>query len=146
MKVILERVKSASVTIDKDTIARIQKGFLVLVGFTHGDTDQIVKKMADKILNLRIMSDENGKMNKMISETGGSILSVPQFTLYADTSGRRPGFQEAAKPDYAKKLFNVFISHLKKLYPDIKQGIFGEHMIIESKNDGPLTLILEINQ
>jgi D-aminoacyl-tRNA deacylase len=143
MKVILERVVSASVAIGENKTAEIQKGFLVLAGFTHSDTKQIVEEMAEKIVNLRIMSDENEKMNKMISETGGSILVIPQFTLYANTSGRRPGFQEAAKPDYAKGLFDFFVSKLSKLYPDIKKGVFGEHMIIESKNDGPLTLILE---
>lgn len=144
MKVILERVVSASVTIRENKTAEIQRGFLLLVGLTHDDSEQIVEKMAEKIINLRIMEDENGKMNKMISETGGSILAVPQFTLYADTSGRRPGFQDAAKPDYAKKLFDEFIIQLMKRYSDIKQGVFGEHMIIESKNDGPLTLILEM--
>jgi|WetSurMetagenome_2_1015567.scaffolds.fasta_scaffold00353_1 D-aminoacyl-tRNA deacylase len=144
MKVILERVESASVIINKNTIAEIQKGFLVLAGFTHNDTNKTVEKMAEKIINLRIMPDENEKMNKMISETGGSILAVPQFTLYADTSGRRPGFQDAAKPGYAKELFDLFVSQLTKLHSDIKKGVFGEHMIIESKNDGPLTLILEM--
>ncbi len=144
MKVILERVVGASVTIGDNKTAEIQSGYLILAGFTHDDNEQSVEKMAEKIVNLRIMSDENGKMNKMISETGGSILTVPQFTLYADTSGRRPGFQEAAKPDYAKKLFDIFVAQLIKFYPDTKQGTFGEHMIIESKNDGPLTLIIEM--
>ena len=144
MKTIIERVTNASVTISKSKVAEIQTGYLILVGFTHADTEQTALKMADKIVNLRIMADENDKMNKTITETSGSILVVSQFTLYADTSGRRPGFQGSAKPDQAKTLFDSFVQHLKSSKIDIQQGIFGEHMVIQSRNDGPLTLILEM--
>lgn len=144
MKTIIERVTNASVTIGDGKVAEIQTGYLMLAGFTHSDTEQTVQKMAEKIINLRIMADENNKMNKTITETGGSILVVSQFTLYADTSGRRPGFQDSAKPDQAKTLFDSLVQHLKSSKIDVQQGIFGEHMIIQSSNDGPLTLILEM--
>lgn len=144
MKTIIERVTNAQVTIHGSRIAEIQTGYLILVGFTHTDTEQTVQKMAEKIINLRVMADKSNKMNKTISETGRSILVVPQFTLYADTSGRRPGFQNTAKPEQAKSLFDLFIQQLKLTKLSVQQGIFGEHMVIQSNNDGPLTLILEI--
>lgn len=144
MKTIIERVTGARVTIRGSTIADIQNGYLILAGFTHTDTEQTVQKMAEKVINLRIMADENDKMNKTISETGGSILVVSQFTLYANTSGKRPGFQNSAKPEQAKTLFDSFMQQLKLSQLPVQQGIFGEHMVIHSNNDGPLTLILEV--
>ena len=143
MKTIIERVIGAQVTIRGSAIANIQNGYLILAGFTHTDTEQTVQRMAEKIINLRIMADENNKMNKTISETGGSILVVSQFTLYADTSGRRPGFQNSAKTEQATTLFDLFIKQLKLSQLNVQQGIFGEYMAVQSNNDGPLTLILD---
>lgn len=144
MKVILERVSEASVTVDNILKGQIALGYLLLVGFTHTDTKEIAAKMAEKITNLRIMPDEDDKMNKSISEAKGKILAVPQFTLYADTSGRRPGFKDAARPENAKNLFDYFVEQLKLQKLEIEQGVFGAHMIVMSKNDGPLTLQLEM--
>lgn len=144
MKIILQRVKSASVTVENKVVGQIELGYLLLIGFTHTDTQEIALKMAQKIANLRIMSDEAGKMNNTIADAGGEILAVPQFTLYADTSGRRPGFKDAAKPEEAKALFDFFVAELKKQNLVVAQGIFGAYMIVASKNDGPLTLDLEL--
>ena len=143
MRVILARVVTAAVSVRKDVMGLIESGYLLLVGFTHSDTEENTSKMAEKIANLRIMDDEGGKMNKTILETGGKVLAVPQFTLYADTSGRRPGFMDAARPEQASPLFDTFVSQLNTLQLDVKTGKFGEYMIVESQNDGPLTLFLE---
>lgn len=144
MKTIIERVIGAQVTMQGNIVAEIKTGYLILVGFTHSDTEQTVQKMSEKIINLRIMADENDKMNKTISNIGKSILLVSQFTLYADTSGRRPGFQNCAKPEQAKVLFDLLVQQLKLSQLNIQQGIFGEHMVVQSNNDGPLTLVLEM--
>lgn len=143
MRVVLARVATAAVTVNKETIGRIESGYLLLVGFTHTDTEENTAKMAQKIANLRIMEDEGGKMNKTILETGGKVLIVPQFTLYADTSGRRPGFLEAARPEKASPLFDIFVSQLGSEKLTVESGPFGAFMIVESKNEGPLTLLLE---
>ena len=144
MRIVLERVAMAAVTVNKETVGQIEFGYLLLVGFTHTDTDEITAKMAQKIANFRIMEDENGKMNKTILETNGKILAVPQFTLYADTSGRRPGFLDAASPEKAKALFDTFVFQLTSENLTVKTGTFGAFMTVESKNEGPLTLVLEI--
>jgi D-tyrosyl-tRNA(Tyr) deacylase len=143
MRVVLTRVATAAVTVRKETVGQIESGYLLLVGFTHSDTEENTSKMAQKIVNLRIMEDENGKMNRTISETGGKMLAVPQFTLYADITGRRPGFMDAARPEQASPLFDAFVSQLKSMDLEVKTGAFKEFMIVESKNEGPLTLILE---
>ena len=143
MRVVLARVTKAAVTVRKESIGQIESGYLLLVGFTHTDTEENTFNMAKKIVNLRIMDDEQGKMNKTILETGGKVLAVPQFTLYADTSGRRPGFMGAAPPDKASPLFDAFVLQLCALELKVDTGKFGQYMIVDSQNDGPLTLILE---
>lgn len=143
MKVILERVSEASVSVESKVVGQILLGYLLLVGFTHTDTEETAKKMAEKIVNLRIMPDADDKMNRTISDARGKVLAVPQFTLYADTSGRRPGFKNAAKPEQAAELFEYFVAQLILHNLAVEKGVFGAHMIVASKNDGPLTLPLE---
>jgi D-aminoacyl-tRNA deacylase len=143
MRVLLTRVVSAEVTTQKERLGQIRHGVLLLVGFTHSDTKEHTAKMAEKVMNLRIMEDAQGKMNHTLAEKGGQVLAVPQFTLYADTSGRRPGFMDAAKPDIAEPLFDTFVEQMKALNLEVQTGEFGAYMIVDSKNDGPLTLILE---
>jgi len=133
----------AEVSANKEVLGRIDTGYLLLVGFTHTDTQEHTSKMAEKIANLRIMDDENGKMNKTLLEKNGKILAVPQFTLYADTSGRRPGFMAAAKPEVASPLFDTFVSQLGNLNLQVETGKFGAVMSVTSTNEGPLTLALE---
>lgn len=145
MRVILERVSEARVEVKENIIGQIDLGYLLLVGFTHSDTLEIVEKMAQKIAHLRIMPDDADKMNKTLNEAGGKVLAVPQFTLYADTSGRRPGFREAAAPESAKSLFDSFVSQLILNGLTVESGEFGAHMLVSSTNDGPLTLPLEIS-
>lgn len=144
MRVVLERVSMGAVTVNKEIVSQIESGYLLLVGFTHADTDEITAKMAQKIANFRIMDDENGKMNRTISDLGGKILAVPQFTLYADTSGRRPGFMDAAPPSQANDLFDSFVFQLTSQSLVVETGTFGAFMTVESKNEGPLTLYLEM--
>lgn len=144
MKVILERVSEAKVEVDNNIVGQIDVGYLLLVGFTHSDTQEIAAKMAQKIANLRIMPDEAGKMNKTVTDAGGKVLAVPQFTLYADTSGRRPGFRDAAAPEIAENLFDSFVTQLIVNGLTLEKGIFGAHMLVSSTNDGPLTLQFEM--
>lgn len=144
MKIILQRVSEANVSVGDEVVGQILLGYLLLVGFTHTDTEETAEKMAEKIVNLRIMPDADDRMNKTIADTDGKVLTVPQFTLYANTSKRRPGFKDAAKPEQAKKLFDYFVAQLILHNLEVKQGTFGAHMIVSSKNDGPLTLTLEI--
>ncbi|MBI4065198.1 D-tyrosyl-tRNA(Tyr) deacylase [Candidatus Gottesmanbacteria bacterium] len=144
MKVVLERVSMAAVTVSKETVGRIESGFLLLVGFTHSDTEEITGEMARKIANFRVMEDENGKLNSTLLETGGKILAVPQFTLYADTSGRRPGFLDAARPEQAHTLFDTFVTQLTSEGISVETGTFGAFMSVQSINEGPLTLVVEI--
>ena len=124
----------------------INKGYVLLVGFTHGDTTDIVDKMINKILNLRIFEDENDKMNLSIKDINGSILSISQFTLYADSKkGNRPSFINAMKPDEASKLYDYFNQELSK-YIEVNTGIFGSDMKVEIYNDGPVTIILDSDE
>ena len=146
MRVILQNVLSSSVSIDGKIISSINKGFLLLVGFTHSDTTDIVDKMINKILNLRIFEDENDKMNLSIKDIDGSILSISQFTLYADSKkGNRPSFINAMKPDEASKLYDYFNQELSK-YIEVNTGIFGSDMKVEIYNDGPVTIILDSDE
>lgn len=144
MKVVLQRVKEASVTIREEKISEIQKGFLLLVGVTHEDTEEDVKYLVNKIVHLRVFEDENEKMNHSIKDAGGSILSVSQFTLYGDTKkGRRPSFIKAAKPDEAEALYNIFNQALRTEGVVTETGEFGAMMDVQLVNDGPVTLILD---
>ena len=143
MKVVVQRVLEASCTVNKQITGEIGKGFMLLVGFTNTDTKDNVMEMVRKIINLRIMDDENHVMNKSILDTKGSILSISQFTLYADTSkGNRPSYINAMKGDEAIKLYRLFNDELKKYVP-VCEGVFGADMKIKLINDGPVTIILE---
>ena len=144
MRIVLTTVTSASVTIDNQIVGHINKGFCVLVGFTHTDTKEIVDKMLDKMLSLRVFMDENGLTNLSIYDVNGEILSVSQFTLYADLAkGRRPSFVNAMKPDEAKILYAYFNEQIKAKYGAVETGVFGADMKVSSVNDGPFTVILD---
>lgn len=143
MRVLLQRSKNSKVSIDGKVNGEIENGLVLFVGFTDGDNENIIDKMIQKIVNLRIFSDENGKMNLSILDTKGSILSVSQFTLYANCKeGRRPSFMEAMYPDEATVLFDLFNEKLSKIL-HVETGIFGSDMIVEITNDGPVTIMLD---
>ena len=144
MRVILTTVKSANVKIEEKTVGSIQLGYLLLVGFTDGDDKEIVDKMVDKILSLRVFPDEHGQINISLDEVNGSILSVSQFTLYANTrKGRRPSFVDALYPGAAEPLYEYFNQQLEMKHGKISTGIFGADMVVSSENLGPFTLILD---
>lgn len=144
MRIVLQRVKEAKVEVEGKTVGQIQKGYMLLVGITHDDTQEDAAKLADKIAHLRIFEDADGKMNHSIQDVEGSILSVSQFTLYGDTrKGRRPNFMNAAKPDYAKDLYDQFNVLLGQKGLHVETGIFGAMMDVSLINDGPVTLIIE---
>ena len=147
MRVVLQRVREASVEINGICHGEIKKGFLLLVGITHEDTQIITEKMANKIANLRIFEDENEKMNLSLVDIEGEILSISQFTLYADSKkGRRPGFEKSAKPELAEPLYDNFNEELHKLGFSVKTGIFGADMKVSLLNDGPVTIILDSDE
>jgi D-aminoacyl-tRNA deacylase len=144
MKVVLQRSKEASVTVGEEVTGQIQSGFVLLVGITHGDTEEDAAYLADKVVNLRIFEDEYGKMNHSLQDVKGEILSISQFTLYGDCrKGRRPNFMEAAKPDQALQLYEFFNKALRDKGVKVETGVFGEMMDVKLTNDGPVTLILE---
>ncbi|OBW59901.1 D-tyrosyl-tRNA(Tyr) deacylase [Solibacillus silvestris] len=144
MRVILQRSKRASVTVDGQVTGAIQKGYVLLVGITHSDTEEDIAYVAKKITDLRIWEDEDGKMNRSIAEAGGDILSISQFTLYADTrKGKRPSFVEAARPEQAKPLWEAFNEQLKANGLHVETGIFGAMMDVALINDGPVTITIE---
>ncbi|MDX1700814.1 MAG: D-aminoacyl-tRNA deacylase [Melioribacteraceae bacterium] len=144
MRVILQRSLAAKVEVNGVITGKINHGFVLLVGLTHEDTEKDVKYIADKVVNLRLFEDEHGKMNRSIQETGGSILSVSQFTLYGDTKkGRRPSFSQASKPEYAEPLYELFNEELRSKNIVVETGVFGAMMNVSLVNDGPVTLIVE---
>ena len=144
MRVLIQRCKYAKVSVDGKIVGRIDEGILVLVGFTHTDNSQNIDYMVDKIINLRIFDDEFGVMNKSLIDISGSILSVSQFTLYADASkGRRPSYINALESDKATKLYDEFNAKIKDKNIKIETGIFGADMQVELINDGPITIWLE---
>ncbi len=144
MRAIIQRVKEASVEIDQKIYASISKGYLIYLGIHVDDDLKKTHQMADKIHNLRVFEDENNKMNLNLKTINGEILVISQFTLYGDTKGNnRPSFIEAAKPDLAIPLYEAFIERLS-LHHQVKSGIFGSHMIVSSKNDGPVTIQIEL--
>ncbi len=147
MKVVVQRVSEASVTIDGQIHGKIDKGFLLLVGIQDSDNEDIVRKMADKIARMRIFVDENDKMNLSLSQVSGDILSISQFTLYADCKkGNRPSFSLAGKPEHAKKMYLYFNDYLRSLGIKVEEGIFGADMKVRLLNDGPVTIILDSNE
>jgi len=144
MRVILQRVKKASVSVNKSKISEIEKGLLVLVGFTSNDTILDIEYIINKVINLRIFDDINGIMNSSLLDINGSLLSVSQFTLYANTKkGRRPSYDASLNSNDAKKLYELFNRKLLETNLNIKTGIFGTEMEVELINDGPVTIIMD---
>ena len=144
MRVVVQRCKNASVSVDNKTIGKIDKGMVLLVGFTHNDSDKEIEYMIDKIINLRIFDDENGVMNKSILDIEGEILSISQFTLYADASkGRRPSYINAMKSDIAIEFYDKFNIMLREKVKKVEVGKFGAEMQVKLINDGPVTILLE---
>ena len=144
MRAVITRVLSASVTIDGQKKSEIDKGFLVLLGVKTTDTQEQAKKIADRICGLRIFEDENGKMNISPKDAGAELLIVSQFTLYADCSSRRPGFTYAARPDISEPLYEMVVSECRSRGFNVQTGEFGADMKVESINDGPVTIVLDI--
>ena len=143
MKIVVQRVLTSKVEVSGKVVGSIEKGLLILVGFTYNDTIKDIDYMVDKVLNLRIFDDENGVMNKSLKDVGGSILSVSQFTLYGDASkGRRPSYINALKGDEAIKLYDIFNQKLREQV-NLQTGIFGADMKVFLVNDGPVTILLE---
>ena len=142
MKLVIQRVQHASVTVDDNVIGKIGKGYLILLGVGREDTKEIAAKFADKVLKLRIFEDENGKTNLNLSQVNGELLIVSQFTLYADTSSNRPGFTNAAPPDMANEIYEYFVQYCAERVPVVQHGEFGADMKVELLNDGPFTILL----
>ena len=144
MRAVIQRVKHGKVSVDNHTVAEINLGLVILLGIGHGDDETKISYLADKIASLRIFEDAQGKMNQSLLDVHGEALVVSQFTLYADTSkGRRPSFTDAALPDLARPLVEMFAMKLTNLGIPTQQGEFGAHMLVEIDNDGPVTIILE---
>lgn len=144
MRIVLQRVKHASVTIEGDVVGQIKQGYLLLVGFGPDDTEETLDWMVHKVTNLRVFESEPGKMNLGLKDVNGSILSVSQFTLYADVKhGNRPGFSKAAKPQLAEKLYDQFNDKLRATGIPVATGHFGADMQVDLLNDGPVTIIYE---
>lgn len=144
MRVLIQRVTHASVTVDGNVTGRIDQGFLLLVGITQEDSEEIADKLGKKTVELRVFEDERGKMNLNLHDVQGKILSISQFTLYADCRrGRRPGFELAAKPSQAKPLYEYFNQQLAHYGVPVETGVFGADMKVELCNDGPVTIMLD---
>lgn len=144
MRVVLQRVSHASVTVEEKVIGKIQRGFLLLVGVTHDDAKEDMEYLVRKIVQMRIFEDEEGKLNRSIQDIGGEILSVSQFTLYADTKkGNRPSFSKAAPGDVAIEMFEQFNGLLRETGIPVETGQFGADMKVELLNDGPVTILLD---
>ena len=144
MRILVQRVKNASVTIDGQLFSQIKQGYLLLVGFSNNDDENIVELMTQKLLNLRICDDSDGKMNLSIIYTKGELLSVSQFTLYADASkGRRPSFIEACNPERAVQLYDYFNDNLRKSGLKVETGKFRAEMDVQLVNSGPITIMLD---
>lgn len=144
MKAVLQRVTHASVRVDGEIKGSIEKGLLVFLGVGLEDTEEDVKRLVNKIVKLRIFSDENDKINLSVNDVNGSLLVISQFTLYADCrKGNRPNFMNAGKPDEADRLYELFVEECKKHVPIVEKGVFGADMKVELLNDGPFTIVLE---
>ncbi|NOZ68472.1 MAG: D-tyrosyl-tRNA(Tyr) deacylase [Deferribacteres bacterium] len=144
MRILIQRVKKAKVAVEGRDVAETGRGLLLFVGVGKGDDAGDVERMAGKVVNLRIFEDERGKMNLNVKQTGGMILSVPQFTLYADTRrGNRPGFDRSAHPGIAREYWRRFNDLLRQEGLDVREGVFGAHMEVELVNDGPVTIWLD---
>lgn len=144
MRILLQRVSQASVSVTGEKIAQIEHGLLLLVGITHGDSETQAEWLAEKVANLRVFEDEQGKMNRSILDIGGAALVISQFTLYGDArKGRRPAFVDAADPEVARGLVNRYADALRAFGVAVQTGQFGAHMQVALTNDGPVTLLLE---
>ena len=146
MRAVVTRVTSASVSIGGETVGAIGRGFLVLLGVGPEDTQATGDKLAEKICNLRVFEDENGKMNLNLEQVGGALLVISQFTLYADTSSRRPGFSKAAKPEMAVQLYEWFLARCRERGFQVEHGRFGADMQVASVNDGPVTILFDTDK
>lgn len=147
MKLVIQRVKHASVTVDEQVIGKIAKGYLVLIGISNEDTEEIADKMIGKMLGLRIFADENGKTNLSLSDVDGELLLVSQFTLYADCKkGNRPSFIKAGNPEMAEALYEYIIKKCKEQVTVVEKGAFGADMKVELLNDGPFTILLDSDE
>ena len=144
MRAVLQRVDAASVTVDGDIVGKIDRGLMILVGVEKGDTEEIAGWVAKKSAQLRIFRDGAGKMNLSVQDVGGAVLAVSQFTLLADCrKGRRPGFDRAAPPDEGRRLYEFYCSQLRAMGLEVQTGVFGAEMIVDIRNHGPVTVILE---
>lgn len=144
MRLVIQRSKDASVTVDNKVVGKINSGLVILVGFTEGDNEEIIDKMINKVINLRIFDDENGVMNKSLLDVDGSILSISQFTLYADTrKGRRPSYIKALRGEESTILYDIWNENLRKTGITIETGIFGADMKVSLINDGPITIVMD---
>ena len=144
MKLVIQRVDKASVSIDGAEYSSIGKGFLVLVGISDGDTKEIADNYIRKMIGLRIFEDAEGKTNLSLQDVGGAVLMVSQFTLYANCKkGNRPSFIEAGKPDMAEELYHYMVEKTKESVPEVKTGVFGAHMKVSLENNGPFTILLD---
>lgn len=144
MKLVVQRVKEAKVEVDNEIVGKIEKGFLVLIGITHTDTKENADYLVKKLCNLRVFSDEEGKMNKSLKDVSGKMLLISQFTLYSNCSqGNRPSFIEAARPEQANELYDYFCEECRKKDIEVEKGIFGTDMQVTLLNDGPVTIIIE---
>ena len=143
MRAVVTRVTSASVEVEGQITGAIGRGYLILLGVGLRDTEETARKLADKIANLRIFEDEQGKMNLNLETVGGEVLVVSQFTLYADTSSRRPGFTDAARPEQAIPLYEAFMARFRERGFPVSHGIFGADMAVASVNDGPVTILFD---
>ena len=147
MKLVIQRVQEASVSVDQKIVGKIGHGFMVLLGVSQTDTEEIADKMFQKLLKLRIFEDENGKTNLDIKSVNGELLIISQFTLYADCRhGNRPSFIGAGTPDQANALYEYFLSQCRKEIPVVEHGIFGAHMMVSLINDGPFTIVLDSDE
>ena len=144
MKVVIQRSKNASVEVNNKVVGKIDKGLVILVGFTENDNENIIDKMVNKVINLRIFDDENGVMNKSLLDGNGDILSISQFTLYADTKkGRRPSYIKALRGEESTILYDIWNNKLKEAGINVETGIFGADMKVSLINDGPVTIIID---
>lgn len=144
MRAVIQRVSRASVTVGGTVVGSVGKGFLLLLGVTHGDDETDVNWLAEKVVHLRLFEDAEGKLNRSLLDEGGEILVVSQFTLYGDCrKGRRPSFVAAAEPERARKLYEDFVGRLRALGPPVATGVFQAHMNVELVNDGPVTLVVD---
>lgn len=144
MRVVIQRVKDASVTVDGSLVGSIEAGVLIYFGVAKGDEDSSARWLAEKIVKLRIFHDDEGKMNRSLSDVGASVLVISQFTLLANLrKGNRPSWDDAAAPEEAERLYQLFIEYLRPLVPTVETGVFGAHMDVRYTNDGPVTFVLD---